>query len=69
MSEATGDLKSYDGSGPWFKIDELGANVTADAINWPADDLTEYSFDIPAATRTCCSLYVHSFSTNRHSTG
>lgn len=53
MSQATGDIKSYDGSGPWFKINELGADITPDAINWPADDLTEYTFEIPAATRKC----------------
>lgn len=62
MSAATGDIKSYDGSGPWFKIDQLGANITSDAINWPADDLTEYTFEIPEATRMCCSLYVSVFS-------
>ncbi|KAK2766163.1 hypothetical protein FQN54_007679 [Arachnomyces sp. PD_36] len=50
LSQASGDVKSYDGSGDWFKISELGAEITAEAITWPADGLTEYTFEIPAAT-------------------
>lgn len=51
MSAAGDDVTTYDGSGPWFKISELGAEITEDAIEWPADDITKYTFEIPDSTR------------------
>ncbi|KAK2793086.1 hypothetical protein FQN52_002234 [Onygenales sp. PD_12] len=51
LSASDGDVKAYDGSGAWFKISESGAEITPDAITFPSMDATEYSFEIPAATR------------------
>ena len=53
MSKATGPVQSYDGSGPWFKISEVGATFTSNpaAINFPASNLPQYTFNIPASVR------------------
>jgi hypothetical protein len=53
MSEATsGDVKTYDGSGEWFKIYELSAEINSTAISWEDEYLQNFTFPIPAATRT-----------------
>ncbi|KAK2760167.1 hypothetical protein FQN54_002234 [Arachnomyces sp. PD_36] len=50
MSKATGDVKSYDGSGDWFKISEVEAKIDASSISWPDENTSEYTFEIPAST-------------------
>lgn len=51
LSIAPSTAAEYDGSGDWFKISELGAEITADAITFPASDTSEYTFEIPSSTR------------------
>ena len=51
MSKATGDVKSYDGSGDWFKISEVEAKIDASSISWPDEGTAEYTFKIPESTR------------------
>lgn len=51
MSKATGDVKSYDGSGDWFKISEVEADIDEESISWPDEGMAEYTFDIPESTR------------------
>jgi len=58
MSKAPGDVKSYDGSGAWFKIMELGAVINGDKVSWPSDGLTKTMFKIPATTRMS-TLYLY----------
>lgn len=58
MSKATGDVKSYDGSGDWFKISEVEAKIDASSISWPDEGTSEYTFEIPASTRKR-PFYVH----------
>jgi len=50
MSEVTSGftVETYDGSGPWFKISELGAILNSTAITFPASNLASYSFEIPS---------------------
>lgn len=51
MSLATGgDVKTYDGSGDWFKIVEYGANITDSAINFSDEGMSSVTFNIPDAT-------------------
>lgn len=40
-------IEIYDGSGPWFKINELPPVINSTAITFPADNLASYSFAIP----------------------
>jgi hypothetical protein len=51
MSKASGDVKSYDGSGDWFKISSVPADITASAISWADEGQASYTFDIPSSTR------------------
>ena len=53
MSKATGSVQTYDGSGAWFKINELAPTFTSNpaAINFPANNLPQYTFTIPASVR------------------
>lgn len=58
MSKSTASsVKTYNGDGTWFKIYELGANVTSSAITFLADNQSQFTFKIPAATRQFNSLY------------
>lgn len=52
MSKVTSGftVETYDGSGPWFKIDELGADITPTAINFLSMNLPSYNFTIPSTT-------------------
>ncbi|KAF2670266.1 hypothetical protein BT63DRAFT_469849 [Microthyrium microscopicum] len=52
MSKAPGPVSSYDGSGSWFKIYELGIKNFADdkrAAAWAADGLRKVEFKLPRA--------------------
>lgn len=40
LSKASSTAASYDGSGDWFKISEIGATITSSAISWPASDIS-----------------------------
>lgn len=51
LSKAPSTAASYDGSGDWFKISELGATISTSAITWPASDIAKYTFKIPSSTR------------------
>jgi len=51
LSKAPGKAADYDGSGPWFKIAELGATISSTAITFPASNTASYSFKIPQSTR------------------
>lgn len=51
LSKAPSTAASYDGSGDWFKISELGAVITTSAITFPASDISQYTFKIPSSTR------------------
>jgi hypothetical protein len=44
-------VNDYDGSGPWFKIDELNPIFSPGSMTWPADDMLQYSVEIPQETR------------------
>jgi len=50
MSEVTSGftVETYDGSGSWFKINELGAIINSTAITFPASNLASYTFEIPS---------------------
>ncbi|KAG8694868.1 hypothetical protein FRC09_009539 [Ceratobasidium sp. 395] len=50
MAKAPGAAVNYDGSGKnWFKISQLSAVTDGGkTITWPADNLTSYTFKIPA---------------------
>jgi len=50
MSEVTSGftVETYDGSGSWFKISELGAVINSTAITFPASNLASYTFEIPS---------------------
>lgn len=52
MSEVTSGftVQTYDGSGPWFKIAEVGAEITPTAINFADVGLFSYNFTIPTTT-------------------
>lgn len=50
LSKAPSTAASYDGSGSWFKISELGATVTSSAITFAADNKSQYTFQIPSST-------------------
>ncbi|KAL5351190.1 hypothetical protein ACLOAV_003041 [Pseudogymnoascus australis] len=50
LSKAPSTAASYDGSGDWFKISELGATISTSAITWPASNIAEYTFEIPSST-------------------
>ncbi|KFY18012.1 hypothetical protein V491_04885 [Pseudogymnoascus sp. VKM F-3775] len=50
LSKAPSTAASYDGSGDWFKISELGATITTSAITFPASDISQYTFTIPSST-------------------
>jgi hypothetical protein len=54
LSKATGSLNSYDGSGPWFKVAEMGATITTAAITFPASNLAKFEFKLPASTLKSC---------------
>ena len=49
MSKATPDVHTYDSSGPWFKIAQLGPTSSSSAINRPTQ-MSLYTFKIPAST-------------------
>ncbi|KFY44241.1 hypothetical protein V495_03566 [Pseudogymnoascus sp. VKM F-4514 (FW-929)] len=51
LSKAPSTAASYDGSGDWFKISELGAVISSSAITFPASDISQYTFKIPSSTR------------------
>lgn len=51
LSKAPGNVQQYDGSGQWFKISQLGATFSTGKMSWPADNIVQYTFKIPAATR------------------
>lgn len=51
LSKAPSTAASYDGSGAWFKIAEVGATISTSAITWPASDISQYTFKIPSSTR------------------
>jgi len=51
MSKSTvANVSTYDGSGPWFKISDLGATYTSAAINFLSENLASYTFTIPSKT-------------------
>jgi hypothetical protein len=51
LGKAPSTAASWDGSGAnWFKIYEIGAQITSSAINFPANGQSQFSFPIPAAT-------------------
>ncbi|KFY71598.1 hypothetical protein V499_08187 [Pseudogymnoascus sp. VKM F-103] len=50
LSKAPSTAASYDGSGAWFKIAEVGATISTSAITWPASDISQYTFKIPSST-------------------
>lgn len=50
LSKAPGSAASYDGSGSWFKISELGAIITPSSISFPASNMAQYTFQIPSST-------------------
>jgi hypothetical protein len=52
LSKAPSSAASYDGSGPWFKIFELGVKNFGDdkrALVWQSDGLKKVEFKIPKA--------------------
>ncbi|KFY27345.1 hypothetical protein V493_03553 [Pseudogymnoascus sp. VKM F-4281 (FW-2241)] len=55
LSEAASTAASYDGSGDWSKISELGASISTPAITFPASDIAEYAFKTPSSTRKAFS--------------
>lgn len=50
MSEVTSGftVQTYDGSGPWFKILEMGAVITPSAITFTDTNLASVNFTIPS---------------------
>jgi hypothetical protein len=51
LGKAPSTAASWDGSGAnWFKIYEVGAQITSSAINFPANGQTQFQFQIPSAT-------------------
>jgi hypothetical protein len=52
LSPASGNVTSYDGSGEWAKIWELGAQISSGSIKFPAAGQSQFNFQIPACTRT-----------------
>lgn len=49
------NVTTYDGSGPWAKIWELGAETGNGQIKFPASNQAAFNFQIPSCTRTYCS--------------
>jgi len=47
MSRAPSSASSYDGSGDWFKIAQLGPTFSPGNINWPTQ-VAKYEFRIPS---------------------
>lgn len=47
-----GNVTTYDGSGPWAKIWELGAQTGNGLIKFPASGQSAFNFQIPSCTRT-----------------
>jgi len=43
-------VETYDGSGPWFKIYEMTAEITTSAIDFADDNLPSINFTIPPTT-------------------
>lgn len=53
LSPAAGsNITTYDGSGPWAKIWELGAQTGNGQIKFPASNQAGFNFQIPSCTRT-----------------
>ena len=48
LSKSPGDVKDYDGSGAWAKIFEMGADISASAISFPATGKSTFEFEIPS---------------------
>lgn len=50
MSEvpSTETAATYDGSGSWFKVYELGVhNITSAGLQWATNELTNFTFQLP----------------------
>ncbi|PGH11955.1 hypothetical protein AJ80_06921 [Polytolypa hystricis UAMH7299] len=47
-SRAPGDVKSYDGSGEWFKLAEIGATISPSGISF-ATAVSQYTFTLPGS--------------------
>jgi len=48
MSKApNGDVTSYDGSGDWFKIFEVGPTVSGGHMAWTTPNMASFTFTIP----------------------
>ncbi|KAF2197834.1 cellulose-growth-specific protein [Delitschia confertaspora ATCC 74209] len=50
MSKAPSTASSYDGSGDWFKLAQLGPSFSSGAINWDATQVGQYTFKLPSST-------------------
>ncbi|KFY25917.1 hypothetical protein V493_04365 [Pseudogymnoascus sp. VKM F-4281 (FW-2241)] len=48
LSKASGSAATYDGSGPWFKISEIGAQLAPGSITF--QNIASHSFKIPSST-------------------
>jgi hypothetical protein len=46
LSKASGDVTSYDGSGDWFKIAELGPTFNGGSASWQLNQ--QYTFTLPS---------------------
>ncbi|KAF2840989.1 lytic polysaccharide monooxygenase [Patellaria atrata CBS 101060] len=50
MSKAPGSVSSYDGSGDWFKVAEVGPTFSTGAWSWKTTEVSQYTFQVPAST-------------------
>ncbi|KAF2186389.1 lytic polysaccharide monooxygenase [Zopfia rhizophila CBS 207.26] len=49
MSKAPSSASTYDGSGAWFKIAQLGPTFSTGQMNWPTQ-VSQYTFTVPKNT-------------------
>lgn len=49
MSRAPGDVKSYDGSGDWFKVAQRGPGFNSQGADWVPTSVGQFDFKIPAS--------------------
>lgn len=57
MSKATDTAASYDGSGDWFKVYEMGpGEITSEGLQWASNGLTNFTF--PLAEETPAGEYL-----------
>ncbi len=48
MSKApNGDVTSYDGSGEWFKVYEVGPTVSGGHMAWTTNNMASFTFPLP----------------------